>query len=481
MYTDPDYAAIDPDYPKRAERVRTVRTLEAQITELAGHLTAGTYRFLVLLAEYDRLEGWSDGATHSCAHWLNWQCGIALGAAREKVRVAHALRELPLIAAAMERGELSYSKVRALTRVAAPATEAALLSMALHGTAYHVETLVRHYRRAQEAAELSREERQQATRGLTYFHDEDGSLVLKGRLPAEVGELVLKALEAAMEQLPRADVSAETSEEERPTARRVDALAVMAESFLKHGAQALSGGERHQIVLHVDAETLAKGTAGRCELEHGPALAAETARRLACDASVIPILEDAHSTPLDVGRKTRSIPPAIRRALQARDRGCRFPGCTHQRYVDGHHIRHWARGGETKLANLLLLCRFHHRQVHEGRVVIRVLDDGAVRFEKPSGEFFDGVAPDHVAPLGDWTELLAVHRAQGIEIDRDTAATRWRGETMDYGLALDALFSLDRCEIPIAPLVREYWMRDVSAETSESSGSPGVMGAGAKT
>ena len=116
-----------------------------QITELAGHLNAGTYRWLTLIAEFDRRLGWNCGLTKSCAHWLNWKCGLDLGAAREKVRVAHALESLPLISAAMARGELSYSKVRALTRVACAGTEAALLSVALHGTASHVEKLVRHY------------------------------------------------------------------------------------------------------------------------------------------------------------------------------------------------------------------------------------------------------------------------------------------------------------------------------------------------
>ncbi len=138
----------------RADRSLELRTLEARITELAGHLNAGEYRFLTLIAEFDRRSGWSDSATQSCAHWLNWKCGIDMGAARERVRVAHALEKLPRISSAMARGELSYSKVRAFTRVACEGTEEYLLSIALHGTAQHVETLVRHYRRAQEAEEL---------------------------------------------------------------------------------------------------------------------------------------------------------------------------------------------------------------------------------------------------------------------------------------------------------------------------------------
>ena len=428
--------------------------LTAQITELAGHLNAGTYRFLLLLAEFDLRQAWSDGATQSCAHWLNWQCGIDMGAAREKVRVAHALERLPRVAQAMAQGKLSYSKVRAITRVACEATEEVFLTTALHGTASHVENLVRYFRRAQEAEELSREARQQASRGLTYFHDDDGSLVLKGRLPAEAGAVVLKALEAAMHECPP-DVSAETSgAPASPSARRADGLALIAESYLKHGAEALKGGERQQIVVHVDAETLRDGVAGRCELEGGPSMSAEAARRLACDASIVVIVEDANGQPLDVGRKTRSIPPAMRRALLSRDRGCRFPGCSNTRYVDGHHIHHWARGGETKLANLVSLCRFHHRQVHEGRVGVQILDDGALRFVRPDGGCFETLVPGHSAPLADWTHLIVAHHELGISIDQDTASTRWRGEAIDYGLAVDVLLS------------RRRRAQRVSAETS---------------
>ena len=434
----------------REERVRSLRELAAQITELAGHLNAANYRWLALVAEFDRRNGWSDGSTQSCAHWLNWQCGIDMGAAREKVRVAHALEKLPRIAAAMSRGELSYSKARALTRVACENTEEYFLSIALHGTAAHVEKLVRCYRRAKESEELSREAQQQASRMVSCFYDEDGCLVLKARLPAEIGARVLKALDAAAN-----DVSAETSEE-RPSlgVRRADALGQIAESFLQHGSEAMSGGDRHQIVVHVDAETLRESCAGRCELEDGPSLSAETARRFACDASVITVLENEKGEPLNVGRKTRSIPPALRRALNARDRGCRFPGCSNTRYVDGHHIHHWAKGGETKLSNLVQLCRFHHRQVHEGNVVVEILDDGALRFVRSNGESFESVAPDHGHPLADWRQLPSDHEQEGIHIDKTTAATLWRGETMDYGLAIEVLLQHSHREA-----------HDVSAET----------------
>jgi hypothetical protein len=301
----------------------------------------------------------------------------------------------------------------------------------LNGTASQVEQLVRSYRRATEAQELSREATQQRNQSLWWFHEPDGSLTIKGRLPAEVGALFIKALQAAEESMPPQNVSAETFSDSCLTtgARRVGALGRMAESFLATGDQALCGGDRNQIVIHVDAETLKHDHAGRCELEEGPSLAAETARRLSCDASVVRIVEDSKGEPLDVGRKTRTIPSGIRRALRSRDQGCRFPGCSFKRYVDGHHVRHWADGGETKLSNLVTLCRFHHRQVHEGRVVVTCLDDGAFRFTRPQGGTFDSPAP---CPT-DWHELVA---HQSIRITPQTAITAWRGEALDVDHAV---------------------------------------------
>ena len=181
-------------------RTLPLSELEARITELAGHLNAADHHWLLMVAEFDRREGWADGATRSCAPWLGWKCGIELGAAREKVRVGRALEGLPLVSAAMARGALSYSKVRALTRVATSETEDTLLMIAQHGTAYHVESVVRGFRRAQQSVELSREAQQTATRGVRWHHDDDGSLVMQVRLPAESGALVLKAMACALSE-----------------------------------------------------------------------------------------------------------------------------------------------------------------------------------------------------------------------------------------------------------------------------------------
>lgn len=433
--------------------------LVAEITTLAGRLNAGNARFLALIAELDRRQGWAEAGVKSMAHWLNWQCGIGLGAAREKVRVARALETLPRVAAAMAEGRVSYFKAREITRVATTANEDYLLNIALHGTASHVEDVVRGYRRALDAEELSREAIQQRDQNLWFHTEPDGSMTIRGRVPAEVGALFKRALEAAVDSLPipenvPAGTFSDAEDLHRSRKRRVEALATMAESFLATGPRDLSGSDRQQIVVHVDAETLTHAHAGRCELAHGPAIASETARRLACDCRLIRIVEDAKGEPLDVGRRTRTIPPGIRRALQARDRGCRFPGCTFKRYVDGHHVKHWVHGGETKLSNLVTLCRFHHRLVHEGQVIVQTLDDGAFRFVKPTGESFDSPAPLPSV----WTILVATQDAADLRIVPSTAVTRWTGEALDLDLAVGWLME------------QAARAKSVSAETSKEVG-----------
>jgi uncharacterized protein DUF222/HNH endonuclease len=409
--------------------------LATEICTLAGHINAANHRFLVLIAEFDRRTGWSDGATQSCAHWLNWKCGIALGAAREKVRVARALEKLPKVSATMASGKLSYSKVREITRVGNAGNEDYLLMVAEHGTAAHVENLVRAYRRCQEAEELSREQRQRQNRRVNFRYDDDGSLILTCHLPAEVGALVMKALDVAIEGLPiHEDVPAGTPRQVVPySTRRADALARVAESFLAHDVLESPGADRQQIVVHVAAETLRKGSAGCCEIEHGPSIPAESARRFSCDASVVTLIEDDDGEPLNVGRKTRLISAPLRRLLTARDKGCRFPGCSNARYIDMHHIRHWANGGETKPSNLVSLCRFHHRAMHEGGFDVQILDDGGLRFVRPDGQAVDRVLPGCSQPAGDPGRLPT-----------GKFEPSWRGERMDLHLAVDLMIQESR-------------------------------------
>ncbi|MFO7552606.1 MAG: DUF222 domain-containing protein [Haliea sp.] len=504
--------AIVEDWPQRLSGSQ----LGQAITLLSAQMNAANHRLLRMIAEFDRRGDWREqGAMRSCAHWLVAHCGITLGAAREKVRVARQLEALPEVNEAFSEGGLSYSKVRAITRaacdqVATPENEGFMVHLAQQNSAGHLERLVSRYEpvpepglagllecgpeevaaaggsgegaadgsgeaaaggsggaaaagSARDAAEgdtapkLDAETMRELARELYWFQDENGMWIIHAKLPPEQEQLVMKALQAVARPLaeerqdewqarqkarmqavarkllqrgdakPEADVKdgartetgphssspGETSEkisaetlpdhlayaraEEKISAAtfsqhmnqvRADALVAMVEHFLAsgpdyRGLQGLKGAERCQVVMHVDVNTLraqrsgACCTHGRAHFEDKPWLAPATARRLSCDASLVTVLEDEADKVLNVGRKSRIVPGHIRRALRERDGVCRYPGCQESEYVDAHHIRHWAEGGETRLDNLVTLCRFHHRQLHRGCFDIRLEGNSA--------------------------------------------------------------------------------------------------------
>jgi len=419
-----------------------------EITELCGYIYAASYRLLVLIRAFDQQGLWQLSGLCSCAHWLNFKCGIGMNAAREKLRVAHALAELPRISAAFASGALSYSKVRAMTRVATRENEDYLLMIARHGTAHHMEKLVSKYATCKRLQQEHNASRQQQMRTLSYRYDEDGSLIITGRFPPEQGALILKALERSMERQFReangpdeSDDTAEAPERASYGARRADALLEVAESYLNNGPASGSTAERYQVVVHVSAETLSHINAGLSHLEHGPHVTAETCRRIACDGSIIRLIEDPQGEPLSIGRKTRAIPPAMRRALRARDKGCRFPGCNNTHFIDGHHITHWAHGGETGMDNLLQLCRRHHRLVHEGGFACERQPDGTIAFLDQRGdllpECFEPVTLSDT-DISDWMHSIATE----LNIDGDTCVPLWcAGDTMDWDLGVAHLFA----------------------------------------
>jgi len=440
--------------------------LGAKISELCSYIYAAEHRLLTLIREFDEQEGWAHLGFHSCAYWLNFKCGIDMNTARERVRVAHALGHLPKIDARFAKGAISYSKVRAITRIAEEADEDYLLMIMKHGTAHHVEKLVRLYRRAERLQDTEAAKERHDNRQMSYHYDEDGCLVIKGRFPAEQGALIVKALEMAMEKQhaqgdastvgaasAATDVPAETSEPTPVATRRADALAEVAETYMNAEPVPNSTADRYQVVVHVAASATADvslvGAASAAtdvsaetsHLENGPHVSAETSRRIACDSSVLRIDEDKNGEPLAIGRKSRSIPPAMRRALRMRDKGCRFPGCTNDKYVDGHHIEHWADGGETNLDNLVLLCRHHHHLVHEGGFGCEKTAAGKLIFKDqrntplPHWSLLPTVGDDDI---NDWLEREFFDRG----IDANTCRSQWyAGERMDWNLAVGHLFN----------------------------------------
>jgi hypothetical protein len=402
-----------------------------EIASLAAHIHAAQYQLLALLAEFDEREGWSGSGFRSCAHWLTWRTGVAPGASREKVRTARALRTLPRVGEAMRKGELSFAKVRAITRVATAENEAELLDVARSGTAAQVERIVRAWRRVDRLEEQHAEAERHEARHLSLYVDDDGMYVIRGRLDPETGALLAKALESAADALcgRRSDSRSRAAHRTEPTPaaqRRADAMRLVAERALAE-RNARSSGSPVEVVVHVDAATLRDGsTVGQSVIAGGARVSAETSRRLACDAGRVVMTCDEHGNTLSVGRRTRIVPTAIRRALEYRDDSCRFPGCD-MRHCDAHHIVHWADGGSTALDNLVLLCRRHHRAVHEGAFRVGRSPTGDVQFHHRDGRCIPAV-PDAPPLQGD---LVTMQEAEGLRVDSDALITFASGQPLD--------------------------------------------------
>jgi hypothetical protein len=362
---------------------------------------------------------------------------------------------------------------------------------------------------SEEKKELNQQQFEQEARSVSCYQDDEGMWIIKAKLPAEEGALVAKALQALGDNIADAkkrkvgnessendekNVSAETEmeklsfgvlvekeeekEEEKLTfpQRRADALVAITEHYLASGSQGLSslkGAERCQLVMHVRADSHNTG-ANNDENLDGRWLLPNAARRLSCDAGLLVVQENEVGNVLDIGRKTRIILPAMARALAIRDGGCQFPGCCESRYTEGHHIKHWADGGETKLDNLVTLCRYHHRELHKGSfflslkpVSANLATDKPVRFSErlcfsKVDRYFDApfnrseasqnnksviaASPaKFICACCDYSDSFdlgkALPRLIYNSIGEKTAVTKWAGEEMDLGLAVDGLLS----------------------------------------
>jgi hypothetical protein len=372
-----DFAAAPP---------RSIDELDLAICRLASQMNADSYRMLLLVREFDDRLGWAKWTYPNCAEWLSWRCGLSMSAARERVRTAQALRHLPKISAALADGRLSYTKVRALTRVAHALDEDLLLAYALEAGAPEVEERCRQIRNASpESVHGARRAWQR--RSLTVWRDEArGTLRLTVELPIEDGELIVKAIDCAV-------AAGEVATGVEPEgiagapkgvtwrAQQADALVAVVKAYLDGAGAAEQGSstaDRYQLVVHVDEKSL-RGGAGRADLP------IETIKRLCCEGSLVGVIDDAEGAPLDVSRKQRTVSTSLKRAVYARDRGCTFPGCHRKHYLDAHHLKHWAHGGETTHENLTLLCTYHHRLLHEGGFRVERDDGGSLTFVRADG------------------------------------------------------------------------------------------------
>jgi 5-methylcytosine-specific restriction endonuclease McrA len=393
-------AADDPP-PVPLERV------EAQICALAGHLAAATCRFLVLLADFDARRGWASWEMNSCAAWLSWKCQMSSGTAREHVRVARALRALPVIRAGFAAGRLSYAKVRALTRIATAETEAGLAELAGPMTGNQLERFARAHRQVSQAGDAAARVR----RRLTWRWEEDGSLSGSFRLPPLQGAVLLKALRAAAADLaPAGDGPPGVSAETPPAGA---------------GPGPRPPGD--------------PADPARCHVEDGPAISPGTAQMLTCTAALSWMRHGAGGAILALGRRRRRPSRAQRRAARDRDQGrCRFPGCGSRR-TDLHHIVYWARGGRTDLGNLISLCRRHHSAVHDRGYLIAAGEGGGFTFCRPDGTALPA-SPPLPAPDG---PLDDTHDAA---ITPETIIPPWYGERLDLDHAIWVCFANARTQ-----------------------------------
>jgi hypothetical protein len=448
-----------------------VEDLGEEIANLSAHLDAAAHKLLECIRRFDEAKGWHDQGAISCAHWLAWRLGWDPATAREKVRVARALGKLPAIDGALRTAVLSYAKVRALTRVATPDTEAILLKMALVATGAQLERLCRGYRGVLDPEELPRTEERSVSQRLLP----GGMVKLVLVLEPDEADLILRAVERAREvqakemraeqvhtQPPHAQ-QAEPPRPEAPSAlagpaalveaaaarvarvsaetswpSRADGAVKLAEAYLAGNPVSGTGGERFQVMVHLDQEALGADGDWAATLEDGTRVSAETFRRVACDCGLVAVGRDGDGEALNIGRRARTIPPAIRRALMLRDRGCAFPGCTHTSFLHGHHVEHWLHGGETSLKNLVMLCTFHHHLVHEGGWKVAAEAKGRFAFESPESKWV-ALEPrrEMVADGAGWLTEWADER--NLVLGPEVNMPEWDGTDPDYSIAVECL------------------------------------------
>ncbi|MBO6940336.1 MAG: DUF222 domain-containing protein [Deltaproteobacteria bacterium] len=487
----------------------------AELVQLSARIDAAIQRQLALIREVHARDLWFSWGLRTCAEWLGWRLGLSPGAARERLRVALALGELPRIDQALGEGRVSFSKVRAMTRVATPENESDLLMLARNATAAQLEKICRGMRQVaanegvmDSAQRWDPPDRDVSVRGmadgtarLTMIVAQDEAAQLLAVLdrvraalreeaganatPARADALVRMVMLAdeALKSEPAADTD-DTDESRQPNAesrqpnadaesrqpsadaesRQPNADAESRqpsadaesrqpsadaesrqpiadaesrqpnadpESRPRPRTRTRTGADHAMIALHLQPEVLADDFCAL--LDDGSRVPAETFRRVACDCAITATLDDTDGTPLDAGRKTRSISPSLRRALDRRDRGCRFPGCHCTRFVDAHHVEHWAHGGETKLDNLVTLCPFHHRLVHEGGFTV-TWNDGAPVFRNANGRRIPNVPAETPSdgPLDETTGPLAT--------DDDVDANQfWYQRRPSYGMIVSEM------------------------------------------
>ncbi|MFO7565476.1 MAG: DUF222 domain-containing protein [Enhygromyxa sp.] len=431
-------------------------TLGEEIATFSTRIDIAEHALLTRLRVFDAHEAWGSQGARSCAEWLSWRTNLSIKAAREKVRVARALGSLPKIDALFGHGELSYSKVRALTRVTTAESEQHWLDVAQHASASQIEKMARAYQRvrgdeaSRDPMDLPQDQRRFVRRSETM----GGMIRIEMQLTPEEAAVVWSAMNSALDQAP-AGASADAEQTPAPTPKtaqcpdrsrleldeqRADAISDLAQAYLQHRPRTLGSG--YEMVVITTPDHLQGGPDGvGGYLPDGTPVPLHVARMLACDGSRVDVTLGRDGELLDVGRRSRAIPPAIGRALWLRDGGCRVPGCGRTRHMHAHHIQPWAAGGPTRLSNLVLVCTGHHRMIHEGRMESRICE-GKVVFVDARGRAMPAVAASG-ATKDDPDQLERFLRDEDLHIDPSTAPT-WDGSRVGIAEALDWILLAER-------------------------------------
>ena len=404
-FVDEVVAALEERGDPRFEGVDDV-VLERRLRVAAVEVAASTCRWLELLAEAVRRGLWARQGAKSPSQWLSWAVSMAESTAREQVRVALRLRKFPQVADRFRQGRLSYSKVRAITRLDRPELEGLLLEYAEVATGAQLERIVRDLRSAQQTGEAHRADPFDL-RNLQVHDTDHGTVRIVVEVPREEGLAAVAGLREEAVRLRREATGG--SDGDGGSAESAGSLsAFMADAWLAavhalaaDGPGDVSGADRHTLVIHADADALADrdgdrqvpvrlDAAGRSRTA---SMSVRVLRRLACDTRLAMIAHHHDGAQAGVSGTTRRVPSRLRRLLVARDRSCRFPGCCTTVGLDAHHIVHVADGGATTLDNLVLLCRFHHSFVHDRGWSILTDGSGRFRFAPPRQPPLPTVAP----------------------------------------------------------------------------------------
>jgi len=426
-------------------------TLEARICTTAAHLAANMARWLADIATFDRRLGWQRWEARSMVHWLSWRCAVSETTAREHVRVAHALEALPLTYARFAAGELSYSKVRAITRVARSDTEADLIDIALHATAAQFDRLAAGYRRATESERRTADDLAHEKRALRWnAHPEGIGATITLRLTAEQAAVVLAAVDAVVDAdgPPRPDADGRAQRRADALVALVTAQAEVRSEIVLHAPIAghLPSPTRPANPVHDASPARDASLARDADPVHDAHLAGTnlplslaTVERLCCDSAITWLLEDENGLPAGVTPPTARIPQAVRRAVERRDVGCQFPGCSRTVFLDVHHIVWRSRNGSNAPDNLVLLCRLHHRALHEGGYTANRTATGRLAVRRPDGSLLPDGALADVVPVP-----ISTLTPPSIEITEHTVVSRWVGDGLDVGYAVSNLMERER-------------------------------------